>query len=84
MANWIIWGLANWFNDLRLINWLTDWLYSQDTDQLTESFMADWLTDLLTLLSKDWATDERFQANWIVCPGTDQITECFMADWLTE
>ena len=46
--------------------------------------MADWLTDLLTLLSKDWATDVRFQADWIVCPGTDQITECFMADWLTE
>ena len=38
-------GLANWLNDFWLIGWLTNWLYCPGTGQLTEWFLADWLTD---------------------------------------
>ena len=40
-----VWGLTNWLNDLWLIDWLSNWLYCPGADQLTEWFMADWLTE---------------------------------------
>ena len=52
-----------------LLEILYDWLCCLGTDQVTQWFKADYLTDKLTLLSRDWPSD------WTIY--------CWLIDWLT-
>ena len=77
IIEWLVIFLSQWWEGqltvavLWPIDWLTHWLYYPGTAQLTEWFMADWLTDCLT--------DSTFKLN---CPGTDHLTEWFIANWI--
>ena len=69
LTKWLTLLFRDWPTDWkiygRLIEWLTysyleilyDWPYCLGIDQVTEWFKADYLTDKLTLLSRDWLTD---------------------------
>ena len=74
-----------WFIEQFFINWL----HCLKTDQLTERFVAGWLTNELTLLSADWPTDRMIYGlliNWItdctVWGLTNWLNDLWLVDWL--
>ena len=69
VADWIVWGLTFWMNDLWLIELSGDWP--------SEWMICGWLNCLGTDQLAAW-----FMANWIVWGVTNSVTERFVADWI--
>ena len=95
--------LTNWLNDLWLFNllnslWVIDWLTDSTlwgTDQLTEWFMADCLTDRLYYPRTDKVTKcslgntfidppKYCMTNSSVLVSTSWLNDLWLIDWVTD